>query len=103
LLTNKYLDGLPADSRAAKAHGFLRPGEITPEKLDKVRRLNGIAQQRGQTLAQMALVWVLRHAGVTSAIIGASRVRQIEDGVAALQAAAFHPDELQAIDAILAN
>ncbi|HRX63076.1 MAG TPA: L-glyceraldehyde 3-phosphate reductase [Candidatus Competibacter sp.] len=103
LLTNKYLDGLPADSRAAKAHGFLRPGEITPEKLDKVRRLNGIAQQRGQTLAQMAVTWVLRHAAVTSAAIGASRVRQVEDGVAALQAAAFHPDELQAIDAILAN
>lgn len=102
LLTDKYLDGLPADSRAAKAHGFLRPGEITPEKLDKVRRLNEIAQQRGQTLAQMALAWVLRHAAVTSALIGASRVRQVEDGVAALQAAAFHPDELRAIDAILA-
>ena len=102
LLTDKYLDGLPADSRAAKAHGFLQPGEITPEKLDKVRRLNGIAQQRGQTLAQMALVWVLRHAGVTSAIIGASRVRQIEDGVAALQAAEFQSEELQAIETILA-
>ncbi len=102
LLTDKYLDGLPADSRAAKAHGFLQPGEITPEKLDKVRRLNGIAQQRRQTLAQMALVWVLRHAGVTSAIIGASRVRQVEDGVAALRAAVFQPEELQAIDAILA-
>ena len=102
LLTDKYLDGLPADSRAAKAHGFLQPGEITPEKLDKVRRLNGIAQQRGQTLAQMALVWVLRHAGVTSAIIGASRVRQIEDGVAALRAAVFQSEELQAIEIILA-
>jgi L-glyceraldehyde 3-phosphate reductase len=102
LLTNKYLDGLPADSRAAKAHGFLRPNDITPEKLDKVRKLNDIAQQRGQTLAQLALAWVLRHAGVTSALIGASRVRQIEDGVAALQAAAFQPEELRAIEAILA-
>jgi len=102
LLTNKYLDGLPADSRAAKAHGFLRPNDITPEKLDKVRKLNDIAQQRGQTLAQLALAWVLRHAGVTSALIGASRVRQIEDGVAALQAAAFQPEELRAIETILA-
>lgn len=103
LLTNKYLDGLPADSRAAKAHGFLRPADITPEKLDQVRRLNGIAQQRGQTLAQMALAWVLRHAGVTSALIGASRVRQIEDGVAALRTTAFQPEELQAIETILAS
>ena len=103
LLTNKYLDGLPADSRAAKAHGFLRPNDITPEKLDKVRKLNDIAQQRGQTLAQLALAWVLRHATVTSAVIGASRVRQIEDGVAALQAAAFQPEELRTIEAILAT
>jgi L-glyceraldehyde 3-phosphate reductase len=103
LLTNKYLDGLPADSRAAKAHGFLQTGEITPEKLDKVRRLNEIAQQRGQTLAQMAVAWVLRHAGVTSAIIGASRAQQIEDGVAALQAATFRPEELHAMEAILAG
>ena len=103
LLTNKYLDGLPADSRAAKAHGFLRPDDITPEKLDQVRQLNGIAQQRGQTLAQLALAWVLRHAGVTSALIGASRVQQIEDGVAALQAAAFQPEELRAIETILAT
>ncbi len=102
LLTNKYLDGLPADSRAAKAHGFLRPDDITPEKLDQVRQLNGIAQQRGQTLAQLALAWVLRQAGVTSALIGASRVRQIEDGVAALQAATFQPEELRAIETILA-
>ncbi|KAB2923786.1 MAG: L-glyceraldehyde 3-phosphate reductase [Candidatus Contendobacter sp.] len=103
LLTNKYLDGLPADSRAAKAHGFLRPDDITPEKLEQVRQLNGIAQQRGQTLAQLALAWVLRHAGVTSALIGASRVQQIEDGVAALQAAAFQPEELRAIETILAT
>ncbi|HOW62913.1 MAG TPA: L-glyceraldehyde 3-phosphate reductase [Candidatus Contendobacter sp.] len=102
LLTDKYLDGLPADSRAAKAHGFLRPDDITPEKLDQIRRLDGIARQRGQTLAQMALAWVLRHPGVTSALIGASRVRQIEDGVAALQAAAFQPEELRAIETILA-
>ncbi len=103
LLTNKYLDGLPADSRAAKAHGFLQPNDITPEKLDQVRQLNDIARQRGQTLAQMALAWVLRHAGVTSALIGASRVRQIEDGVAALRTTAFQPEELRAIETILAS
>jgi L-glyceraldehyde 3-phosphate reductase len=103
LLTNKYLDGLPADSRAAKTHGFLRPADITPKKLDQVRQLDGIARQRGQTLAQMALAWVLRHPGVTSAVIGASRVGQIEDGVAAFQAAAFQPEELEAIETILAT
>lgn len=103
LLTNKYLDGLPADSRAAKTYGFLRPADITPKKLDQTRQLDGIARQRGQTLAQMALAWVLRHPGVTSAVIGASRVGQIEDGVAALQAAAFQPEELEAIETILAT
>lgn len=102
LLTNKYLNGLPADSRAAKAHGFLQPDDVTPDKIAKVRKLHDIAQQRGQTLAQMALVWVLRHAGVTSALIGASRTQQIEEGVAALQTAAFQPEELQAIETILA-
>ncbi|MCB1824937.1 MAG: L-glyceraldehyde 3-phosphate reductase [Candidatus Competibacteraceae bacterium] len=102
LLTHKYLDGLPADSRAAKAHGFLQTDDITPEKIAKARGLNDFARQRGQTLAQMALAWVLRHAGVTSALIGASRVEQIEDGVAALRATAFQAEELRAIEAILA-
>ena len=102
LLTDKYLGGLPADSRAAKAHGFLRPDEITPQKLDHIRRLDEIARQRGQTLAQMALAWVLRHAGMTSALIGASRVQQIEDAVAALRATALQPQELQAIETVLA-
>ncbi len=102
LLTNKYLNGLPADSRAAKAHGFLRPDDITPKKLDQVRQLDGIARRRGQTMAQMALAWVLRHTGVTSALIGASRARQIEDAVAALQTAAFQAEELRAIETILA-
>lgn len=86
---------------AAKAHGFLRSDDLTPANLDKVRRLNGIARQPGQTLAQMAVVWVLRQATVTSAVIGASRVRQIEDGGDALQAA-LQPEELGAIETILA-
>ena len=102
LLTNKYLDGLPADSRAAKAHGFLRPDDITPEKLDQVRRSMESPNNAAKPWRRLALAWVLRHAGVTSALIGASRVRQIEDGVAALQAATFQPEELRAIETILA-
>ena len=102
LLTDNYLDGVPDGSRAAKAHGFLRPDDITPQKRAQIRQLNAIARQRGQTLAQLALAWVLRHAGVTSALIGASRVQQIEEGVAALPAAPFQPEELQAIEAVLA-
>lgn len=102
LLTDKYLDGLPPDSRAAKPHGFLQPDAITPHKREQIRQLNEIARRRGQTLAQMALAWVLRHGVVTSALIGASRVQQIEDGVAALGAPAWQAEELRAIDAVLA-
>jgi L-glyceraldehyde 3-phosphate reductase len=103
VLTDKYLNGLPEDSRAAKAHGFLRREDITPEKLDKVRRLNDLAQKRGQTLAQLALAWVLRHTSVTSALVGASRVQQIEDAVMALKTLKFSPEELQVIEDILAG
>lgn len=102
LLTNKYLGGIPEDSRAAKPHGFLKPDRITDEKLSQVNRLNEIAQSRGQTLAQMALAWVLRHEVVTSALIGASRVSQVEDSVGALRNLAFSTEELMAIEAILA-
>ena len=102
LLTDKYQSGIPEGSRAAKPHGFLRPAHITEEKLAQVRQLNGIAQARGQTLAQMALAWVLRHLGMTSALVGASRVRQIEDNVAALDNLDFTGEELEAIDKILA-
>ena len=103
LLTNKYLGGdIPADSRAAKPHGFLRPAHITEGKLAKVRQLNAIAQARGQTMAQLALAWVLRRKTVTSALIGASKVRQIEDSVGALRNLAFTAEELHAIEAILA-
>jgi L-glyceraldehyde 3-phosphate reductase len=101
LLTDKYLGGIPEGSRAAKPHGFLRPADITQEKLAQVGHLNGIAQARGQTLAQMALVWVLRHPGMTSALVGASRTRQIEDNVAALNNLDFTAEELEAIDKIL--
>jgi L-glyceraldehyde 3-phosphate reductase len=101
LLTDRYLGGIPGDSRAAKPHGFLKPAAITEAKLDKVRKLNDLAQQRGQTLAQMALAWVLRQPAITSALIGASRVGQIEDNVAALANLAFSEAELKAIDQVI--
>jgi L-glyceraldehyde 3-phosphate reductase len=101
LLTSKYLHGIPEDSRAASPHGFLKREAIKPELQAKLRRLNELAQARGQTLAQMALAWVLRDERVTSALIGASRASQIEENVAALNAAPFTDEELSAIDAIL--
>ena len=103
MLTDKYLRGIPADSRAAKAHGALQPSEITPHRVSQLERLNAIAQSRGQTLAQLALAWVLRDERVTSAIIGASRVRQVEDGVATLSRLELNESELAQIDAILAG
>ncbi|MBN2007460.1 MAG: L-glyceraldehyde 3-phosphate reductase [Anaerolineae bacterium] len=102
LLTSKYLGGdIPEDSRAGRMHGGLRPAHITDEKLAKAHRLNDLAQARGQTLAQLALAWVLRHKGVTSALIGASKVSQIEDGVGALAKLALTAEELAVIEDIL--
>ena len=103
LLTDKYLNGIPADSRAGKPHGFLKREQVTDDKLARVRRLQELAQARGQTLAQMALAWVLRHSEVTSALIGASRREQIDDAVGALQALKFASEELQTIENILAS
>jgi L-glyceraldehyde 3-phosphate reductase len=102
LLTNKYLAGIPADSRAGKPTGFLRPEHVTEERLGRVRALGVIAEGRGQSLAQLAIAWVLRHPGMTSALIGASRVEQIEDAVGALQRLDFSAEEFARIDAILA-
>jgi L-glyceraldehyde 3-phosphate reductase len=101
LLTDKYLGGIPEGSRASKPHGFLRPAHVTDEKLARVRGLNELAKRRGQTLAQMALAWVLRHAAMTSSLIGASRIEQIEDAVGALNNLTFTGEELQAIEALL--
>ena len=101
LLTNKYLNGIPEDSRAAGASVFLNENNISPEALRKVRALNQMAAARGQSLAQLALAWVLRGGRVTSALIGASRVSQIEDNVAALQNLEFTKEELDRIEAIL--
>ena len=97
MLTNKYLAGQPADSRA-KANSSLKTDFLSAENLENIRALNEIARQRGQTLAQMALAWVLRKPQVTSALIGASKVAQIEDCVAALKNLEFAPDELVEID-----
>ena len=101
LLTNRYLQGIPSDSRASKVHGFLKPKDIDDRRLAQVRVLGGIAERRGQSLAQMALAWVLRQPCMTSALIGASRVEQIEQNVAALANLSFSADELTQIEAIL--
>lgn len=102
LLTDKYINGIPADSRAAKAHSYLKPDTITPEKIAKVSQLNDLAKKRGQSLAQMAVAWVLHNPTVTSALIGASRVSQVEEAVSALDNLAFATEELALIEGILA-
>ena len=103
LLTNRYLDGIPADSRAAGPVGFLKAGDITPESIAKVRLLNSIAQSRGQNMAQLAIAWVLRLQGMTSALIGASSVKQLEENVSALDRLDFSGSELDEIEKILAD
>jgi L-glyceraldehyde 3-phosphate reductase len=100
-LTNKYLNGIPSDSRAAGPSVFLNEKDLTEEKLNKIRKLNEIANERGQSLAQMSLAWVLRGGKVTSALIGASKVSQIEENVAALNNLAFTEEELNSIEEIL--
>jgi L-glyceraldehyde 3-phosphate reductase len=101
LLTNRYLDGIPEDSRASKPHGFLKKKDIEDGRLGQVRALQQLALGRGQTVAQMALAWVLRDNRMTSALIGASRTAQIEQNVAALANLKFSAEELQNIDEIL--
>jgi L-glyceraldehyde 3-phosphate reductase len=101
LLTNRYLNGIPADSRAASSSRFLNPQDITEEKIATVRRLNELASTRDQSLAQMAIAWLLREEQLTSVLIGASKVSQIEDCVGALENLDFTPAELQQIEAIL--
>jgi L-glyceraldehyde 3-phosphate reductase len=100
MLTDRYLKGIPADSRAARSI-FLRPEHLTPEVMEKVGKLNSLAAARGQKLAQMALSWVLRRREVTSALIGASKVSQIEDAVGALQAPPLTDEERKRIEEIL--
>lgn len=103
-LTERYLTGIPSDSRAARTDNpFLKTGDITEELLIKIHALNAIAQERGQKLSQMALAWVLRQEAITSVLIGASRVSQIEECVGALDRLSFTTEELQRIDTILEN
>lgn len=101
LLTNKYLHGIPENSRAAKSTGFLQLSQVTEEKIEKARRLNEIAARRGQTLAQMALAWILRDRRVTSVIIGASSVRQLNDNLKSIDSLDFSEEELAEINSIL--
>jgi L-glyceraldehyde 3-phosphate reductase len=103
LLTSRYLDGIPEDSRAAKPAIFLKREDISDAYLWKAQRLNAIAQERDQTLAQLAIAWVLRHPNMTSALIGASKVSQVEDNVAALNNLEFSEAELSAIESILSE
>jgi L-glyceraldehyde 3-phosphate reductase len=100
LLTNRYLAGIPADSRASHDPRFLKPEHITEEKLGRIRKLEGIARARGQSLAQMSLAWVLRDPVITSALIGASKVSQIQENIGALKNIAFTSAELAEIDRI---
>ncbi len=101
MLTDKYLHGIPPDSRASKPNGFLRPEQITAEKLEKISRLNDIALRRGQTLAQMSLAWILRNPEVTSVLIGASKVSQVEDAVGIVKQPPLDEGEIRKIDEIL--
>jgi L-glyceraldehyde 3-phosphate reductase len=103
LLTDRYFRGIPADSRAGHDPRFLRPADVTEAVVERSRQLNEVARARGQTLAQMALAWVLRRPAVTSAIIGASRPAQVEDCAAAARNLAFAPEELARIEQMLAS
>ena len=103
LLTDKYLNGIPADSRAAHDPRFLKAKDITEDKIAIIKRLSDIAHERGQSLAQMAVAWTLRDPVVTSALIGASRPEQVIENVRALDHAGFTEDELDAIDKVLAD
>jgi L-glyceraldehyde 3-phosphate reductase len=101
LLTNKYLNGIPENSRAAKSHGFLKKENITKEVIDIVFKLNELAIQRGQTLAEMSLAWLLNKKEVTSVIIGASSVKQMQDNISTIQHIDFTQEELLQIEKII--
>ncbi len=101
LLTDKYLNGIPEGSRAANPHGFLQASEVTPEKISKIKKLNAIAKKRGQSLAQMALAWLLKDKRITSVLIGASSTAQLDNNLDALANLQFEKSELNAIESIL--
>ena len=103
LLTDKYLKGIPEDSRIAKGVGFLTENNLTEERLNQIKQLNNIAQQRGQSLAQMALAWILKDPRITSVLIGASKPEQLKDSLQCLDNTSFSQEELETIDGILAQ
>lgn len=101
LLTDRYLKGIPEDSRAAKSHGFLQKNDITEEKLQQITALNNLAQEREQTLAQMAIGWLLKDKRVTSVLVGASSVEQLQQNLESINNLDFSQNELQQIEEIL--
>ncbi|WBA43209.1 L-glyceraldehyde 3-phosphate reductase [Hymenobacter canadensis] len=101
LLTNKYLHGIPDDSRVAKGVGFLTENQLTEQRLRQIQQLNNLAQQRGQSLAQMALSWILRDERITSVLIGASKPEQLTDSLRCLENLPFSAEELARIEAVL--
>jgi L-glyceraldehyde 3-phosphate reductase len=101
LLTNKYLLGIPFDSRAGKPHGFLKQDQVTADKIERIRQLNMIAEERGQTLAQMALAWLLKDHRITSVLIGASKPEQLVDSLECMNNINFSKEELRGIEEIL--
>ncbi|HTQ66411.1 MAG TPA: L-glyceraldehyde 3-phosphate reductase [Puia sp.] len=103
LLTDRYLKGIPEDSRAAKSHGFLKINEITPDKLEKINKLNEIAKNRNQSLAQMALSWLLKDKRITTVLIGASSVQQLDNNLDAINRLDYSKEELSAIENVLKN
>lgn len=103
LLTDKYLNGIPEGSRAAKSHGFLQKGEITTEVVETIKQLNAIAQSRGQSLAQMAVAWLMKDKRITSVLVGVSSIKQLEANIGAIQNIAFSNEELQQIEKLLSK
>jgi L-glyceraldehyde 3-phosphate reductase len=101
LLTDKYLKGIPADSRAAKDGRYLKPDQIAPEKVALIQRLHEVALRRGQTLAQLAIAWLLKDPRISSVLVGVSRPEQLDDNVAAVRNTTFSAEELQEIEGIL--
>lgn len=102
MLTDRYLKGIPADSRAAKEHGFLKTNEITTDKLVKIKRLNDLAENRGQSLSQMAISWLMKKPVITSVLVGVSSVEQLEANLGSLNNTSFNEEELAEIEKILA-
>jgi L-glyceraldehyde 3-phosphate reductase len=101
LLTDKYLKGIPEGSRASKAHGFLKSKDITEEKLQQIKELNEIAKKRNQSLAQMALVWLMKDKRITTVLIGASSVQQLDNNIDCLNNVILNESELNQIESIL--